>query len=208
MPQIITHLAGDRREIALTFDACQTLGKPAGYDAKIIAILRRTHTPATLLLGGLWMETHPQITRELGADPLFELGNHSYRHPHMTKITPAEMRVEIEKTQAIMYRLTGRWGKLFRPPYGEYNATLTSVAAGLGLRTLMWSIVTGDPDPHESARAIVHTALTKAKPGSIVIMHVNGRGWHSAEALPSIIAGLRARGFTFVQVSQGLRGSG
>lgn len=201
-PQLITQgSASGGRRIALTFDACQT-AHPAGFDARIVQILRRTHTPATLCLGGRWMETHPQITRSLGRDPLFELGNHSYIHPHMTKVSPARMRAEIERTQEIMYGLTGHQGVLFRPPYGEYNALVEQAAAHLGLRTLTWSIVTGDPDPHVTAPRIVRAVLGRAKPGAIVIMHVNGRGWHTAEALPTLIPALRARGYTFVTVSQ------
>jgi len=201
-PQLITQ--GSPRfgkRIALTFDACQT-AKPAGFDARIVQILRRTHTPATLCLGGRWMETHPAATRDLGRDPLFELGNHSYIHPHMTQVSPARMRAEMQRTQDIMYGLTGRQGVLFRPPYGEYNAEVEQTAARLGLRTLTWSLVTGDPDRHITAPRIVRAVLARARPGAIVIMHVNGRGWHTAQALPILIPALRARGYTFVTVSQ------
>ncbi len=200
-PQVITHGSRARKVVALTFDACQTR-KPAGYDAKIIGILRTTHTPATLVLGGRWMETHPEATRSLAADPLFELGNHSYLHPHMTKITAAQMRQELQETQDVMYRLTGKQGVLFRPPYGEYDPTLVQQAARLGLKTLTWEVVTGDPDKHILAPAIVRTVLTRARPGSVVIMHMNGRGWHTAEALPAVIRGLRKRGYQLVTVSR------
>ena len=202
-PQVITHLAVSRKVIALTFDACQT-EQPARYDAAIIRILQTTHTPATLLLGGRWMETHPEETRALARDPLFELGNHSYIHPHMTRVSAQRAAAEMQKPQDILYRLTGKQGTLFRPPYGEYNEALVKSAALLGLRTLKWSIVTGDPDPHVSAKAITQTVLAQARPGAIIIMHVNGRGWHSAEALPTLIQTLRARGYTFVKVSDAL----
>lgn len=200
-PQVITHGSRAVKTVALTFDACQTL-KPAGYDAKIIGILRATHTPATLVLGGRWMETHPAATRSLAADPLFELGNHSYLHPHMTKITPARMRQEMQETQDVMYRLTGKQGVLFRPPYGEYNPLLVAQAAHMGLKTLTWEVVTGDPDPHINAPEIIRTVLRRTRPGSVIIMHMNGRGWHTAEALPAVIRGLRKRGYRMVTVSQ------
>src|SRR5207237_934227 len=106
-----------------------------------------------------------------------------------------------ERTEDILFRLTGKRSVLFRPPYGEYNDAVANMAANLGLRTLIWSVETGDPDPHESASAIIRTVLQKAKSGSVVIMHINGRGWHSAEALPTIIASLRGKGFRFVTVS-------
>lgn len=201
--RLITHGDRHRRIVALTFDACQTR-KPAGYDARLIQILRRTHTPATLMLGGRWMETHAAVTRALAADPLFELGNHSYLHPHMTRLTPTQMRAELQETQDVMYRLTGKQGVLFRPPYGEYSPTLLAVAGREGLHTFTWEVVTGDPDPHISAPDIIRAVLTRTHPGSIVIMHMNGRGWHTAQALPAVIAGLRRRGYQFVTVSQAI----
>ena len=75
------------------------------------------------------------------------------------------------------------------------------------MRTVLWSIVTGDPDRYVSARQIVSIVLSRAKPGAIVIMHMNGRGWHSAEALPLVIDGLRKKGYRFATVSEMLSAS-
>ena len=161
--RLITHGDRQRRQVALTFDACQTR-KPSGFDARLIHILRATHTPATLMLGGYWMETHPAVTRSLAADPLFELGNHSYLHPHMANLTPARMRAELQETQDVMYRLTGRQGTMFRPPYGEYSPALLSVAGELGLHTFTWEVVTGDPDPHVTAQDIERAVAQRTGP--------------------------------------------
>ena len=198
---VITHGSRARREVCLTFDACQT-AKPAGYDARIVSILERTHTAATFMLCGRWMETHVAETRHLAANPQFEIGSHSYIHPHMTRVPESRDIDELTKTQQIMLDVAGRRGTLFRPPYGEYDARLIQTAANLGLRTITWEVVTGDPDKLVTANDIVRTVLHKTKPGSIIIMHVNGRGWHSAEALPAVIAGLRKRGYTFVTMSR------
>ena len=200
VPTVIKQGSGRRRTIALTFDACWK-EKPSRYDARIIRILRETHTPATLLLGGRWMEAFPAQTRALAHDPLFEVGNHSYSHPHMTRIPEADARTEIKRTQDVLFRIAGCQGTLFRPPYDEYDQKLVRITAGLGLKTLLWSIETGDPDPNTSADEIIREVMRRAKPGSIVIMHMNGRGWHSAEALPTLIRRLRSKGYTFVKVS-------
>jgi peptidoglycan/xylan/chitin deacetylase (PgdA/CDA1 family) len=200
----VTHGNRHRREVCLTFDACET-AKPAGYDARIVAILEHAHVAATFLLGGKWMESHPDATRHLAANPQFEIGSHSYIHPHMTRVPDARIDEELSRTQDVMERLTGRRGTLFRPPYGECDDRLISRAAALGLTTITWEVVTGDPDKHVTANAIVREVLAKTRPGSIVIMHVNGRGWHTAEALPRVIAGLRAKGYRFVTVSDALR---
>ncbi len=201
-PALITH--GDRSlpAVALTFDACQTVDEPAGYDEAIIKILTDTGTPATLFLGGLWMQWHTPQTRALAANPLFELGNHSWGHPDFTKISPAAMSSEIMQTQAIMANLTGRQPTLFRFPYDVYTDKALAVVGEHGLRAVEGDVISGDPDRRASAQAIVETVTTQARGGSIVFMHMNGRGWHTAEALPTIIKQLRARGYTFVTVSQ------
>lgn len=198
----VTH--GDRSipNVALTFDACQTAERPAGYDAAIIDILTETETPATLFLGGLWMQSHPTQTRALAAHPLFELGNHSWSHPDFAKISAEEMSAEILQTQDIMYELTGRQPRLFRLPFGTYTDEALAVIAQHGLRTIQWDVVTGDPDPNVSADDMVDAVTSQAQSGSIVIMHMNGRGWHTAEALPRMIDGLSAAGFNFMTVSE------
>jgi peptidoglycan/xylan/chitin deacetylase (PgdA/CDA1 family) len=201
-PTLVTH--GDRSlpAVALTFDACQTVDEPTGYDEAIIKILTDTGTPATLFLGGLWMQWHATQTRALAANPLFELGNHSWGHPDFTKISPAAMSAEILQTQAIMGNLAGRQPTLFRFPYDVYTDKALAVVGGQGLRAVEGDVITGDPDPRTSARAIIETVTSQARGGSIILMHMNGRGWHTAEALPVIIKQFRARGYTFVTVSQ------
>ena len=198
----ITHGDCTLPRIALTFDACQTTDRPAGYDAAIIDVLTETETPATLFLGGLWMQSHPTQTQALAASPLFELGNHSWSHPNFAEISPAEMSAEILRTQDIMHELTGRQTGLFRLPFGTYTEEALAVIAEHGLRTIQWDVVSGDPDPNISADDIVRAVTSQARNGSIVIMHMNTRGWNTAEALPRLIDGLAARGFEFVTVSE------
>lgn len=200
-PSPICHGARAVRAVALTFDACQT-ARPAGYDAGIIAILRATHTPATLFLGGRWMETHPAVTRALGRDPLFELANHSYLHPHLRQLADGPVRAEVQKTQDIMFRLTGKRARFFRAPYGEYDERVLRAAEALGLKTVQWEVVTGDPDPRVSAPHMIKVVLERTRNGSIIIMHMNGRGRHTAAALPAMIRGLRQAGFRLVTLRQ------
>ncbi len=72
----------------------------------------------------------------------------------------------------------------------------------LGLVAIQWDTVSGDPAPAQTAEAIRRGVVAHAKSGSIVVMHANGRGWHTAEALPLIIADLRQRGFEFATVGE------
>ena len=197
---LIRRLPTTERVVALTFDACQTQ-KPAGYAPKIVEILRKERIPATLFLGGRWMEWHADVAKHLAADPLFEIATHSYLHPHFPKLTEKQMRADLEKTLAVHQALTGRKPRAFRPPYGEYNPLTEKVAQSYGLTSVLWDVETGDPDPNSSAKEIIREVFRQTKPGSIIIQHMNGRGWHSPEALPELIAGLRKRGFRFTHIS-------
>ncbi len=188
--------------VALTFDVCQDPEYPAAYDAAIVDVLTRYNVRATFFMGGDWMKTHPDETKLLAANPNFELGDHSWSHPDFTKSTADQMDQEIEQTESMLFDLTGRHSHLFRPPYGTYNDEVLQVVAQHQMYTIEYDAVSGDPDPSFDAATIVSEVKRTVRNGSIVIMHANGRGWHTAEALPSIIEYLQARGFTLVTVSQ------
>jgi peptidoglycan/xylan/chitin deacetylase (PgdA/CDA1 family) len=91
--------------------------------------------------------------------------------------------------------------RLFRFPYGSCEAGGAATVNGLGSVIIQWDTVSGDPDG-PSATAIESNVMRTLKPGSIVVMHANGRGTHTAEALASIIPKLRARGYRFATVPE------
>jgi peptidoglycan/xylan/chitin deacetylase (PgdA/CDA1 family) len=199
--EIVTRGPADGGRVALTFDACST-GGPSRYDRGVIDALRDAGVPATLFISGHWAEDHPEETKALGADPLFELGNHTYVHPHMTRVSAARQKSELEHTQQILSELTGQTPRYFRPPFGEVNRSVAQLAAGVGLRTIQFDLASGDPDKTFNKRRLTRWVLQQTRPGSIVVMHMNGNGWHTAEALPEIIRGLRAKGFVLSKVSE------
>src|ERR1700679_2557189 len=71
------------------------------------------------------------------------------------------------------------------------------LAESLGFRVVHYRWETGDPDPHETATRIVSETMEGVRPGDILIHHINGRGWHTAEALPRLVEGLKAKGYRF-----------
>jgi peptidoglycan/xylan/chitin deacetylase (PgdA/CDA1 family) len=70
---------------------------------------------------------------------------------------------------------------------------------------VQYDLASGDPDPAATAERLVRTVAQRARNGSIVVMHMNGRGWHTAEALPVIIDDLRRRGFELTTVGDLIR---
>jgi peptidoglycan-N-acetylglucosamine deacetylase len=198
----IDHGERDKPYVALTFDLCQKPEYPAWFDQGIVDVLTQYDAPATFFMGGDWMRTHVDETILLASNPNFEMGNHSWSHPDLPGLSEEIISKEIVKTQNLLYQLTGRQSKLFRLPAGKYDDLTLSVIAWNGLYTIQWDVETGDPDPTIDAERMNWAVRERVQNGSIIIMHANGRGWHTAEALPQMVEYLRAQGYTLVTVSQ------
>ncbi len=198
---VIIHGSREQKKVALTFDACS--GKKINnYDQAIITVLKETQTPATLFLGGLWLKKNPQAVSDLKDEPLFELALHGYHHPHFFKLTDDSVRKELSRNKQVLDSLFGVKATLFRPPFGEYDKRIVRICAEKGLTLVEYDLPSGDPDTSATSKKLTEYVSTMARNGSIVVMHMNGRGWHTADALPDIIKNLRKRGFQLVKVGE------
>jgi peptidoglycan/xylan/chitin deacetylase (PgdA/CDA1 family) len=208
-----------QKKIALTFDACMTNGmlkkletgteKPM-FDSGIIAYLQLEKVPATIFISGLWAEKYPEAVKDINADPLFEIGNHSYSHRAFTAecfslptIPESEKALDIQKTQKIIFGLTGKNPKLFRFPGGCYNQADQALVQNLGLKIVGWTFPSGDAF-NSNTEAIIENVLRQARPGAIVVFHLMGdrHAPKTLEAIKSIIPALKKRGYEFVMVPQ------
>ena len=201
IPGVFRHGARKSRELALTFDACSSRGR-GKLDTTVANVLIETRTPATIFLGGKWARDVARALRPLASDSLVEFGNHAYMHPHLLTLSDDSIRGELRRAQRAITRAVGKKPLLFRAPYGEVDARVAAVAESLGLKTVEYDLPSGDADSLISEQAIVRYVTSMARRGSIIVMHINARGWHTAEALPEIIAGLRKKGYTFVTISR------
>lgn len=214
-------LATNRKLIALTFDLCEQPAEVAGYDGEIVDYLRKEHVKATFFAGGKWLRSHEERARQLMADPLFEVGNHSESHRNLRRLDGKRLISEIAGAQHAYEAIRARFAQaqcvkaaggdispippriaLFRFPYGACNDRSLQAVNDQGLRAIQWDLSAGDPWPAQSAKAIARTLLSQARPGSIILAHANGRGWHTAAALPLAVPKLRLMGFEFVTVSE------
>lgn len=207
-----------RKLVALTFDLCEQPGEIAGYDGAIVDYLRANNVRATFFAGGKWLLTHPERSQQLMADSRFEIGSHGWGHMNVRGLAGAALTSELRGPQAAYEATRARLEarqcaagdlrsvpsriSLYRFPYGACNPAALAAAAANGLLAVQWDVSTGDPDRGQSAQAIAGAALRHVRPGSIVLMHANGRGYHTSEALPLLIPKLRAQGYEFVTVSE------
>jgi len=196
--EVILRLPTSERVVALTFDACEQQ-RAVKLDTGISNYLVAHRIPFTLFLSGRFVQDNAEAVKALGALGFVELENHSWDHPNrMPRLSDEDVRAELLKTDAEIAGLTGRRTAFFRFPAITYDARTLADAEGLGFRVVHYRWEVGDPDPHESADRIVRETLEGTRPGDILIYHINGRGWHTAEALPRMIAGLQDRGYRFV----------
>ena len=204
-----TRLNTDQKVLALTFDAC---GGPKGsaYDERLIQYLESEEIPATLFISGRWMDANPGILQALSNNPLFEIENHGLTHKPCSSIgRPAygikgtknirEIFDEIESNALRIQTGTGFKPGYFRPGTAYCDDVCAEIANALGYEVVNFS-VRGDAGATYS-RKQVKEALTRAPPGSIILMHMNHPGGKTAEGLKEAIPELRRRGFRFAKVS-------
>jgi len=186
--------------VALTFDD----GNDPTQLRVIFHILQATHVPATFFPFAQAMTLDPALWHSLAAAG-YPIGNHTVTHPDLLRVSDAVLRREIVGATAMIRAISGRAPiPVFRPPFGAWDIRVAAAASAAGYPTLLlW-----DVDPRDwsgiSSPVIAQRVLTHTRDGSVVLLHVGP--YHTAAALPSIIAGLARRGFRFVTVPQLLAG--
>jgi peptidoglycan/xylan/chitin deacetylase (PgdA/CDA1 family) len=184
-----------RHVVALTFD-----DGPSIYTAQILAILQTHHAHATFFVVGYEVPPNAKVLETMARDG-DEIGNHTYTHPNLTWLSTSGVEAQLERTQTVVYSATFVTPCWFRPPDGSYDMTVTSAAAALGLRGVLWSV-----DPQDwslpGAWAISQRVLAAVQPGSIILLHDGGGNRsETVAALPLILDGLARQGYRVETVS-------
>ncbi|HPT83177.1 MAG TPA: polysaccharide deacetylase family protein [Limnochordia bacterium] len=182
------------QKVAFSFDA--TWG--ADLTDEILSILDEHGIKTTFFLAGYWVDKHPDYVVKIAAAG-HELGNHSYSHPHMTTLNEQGIAYELQKNEHLIEELTGQRTTLFRPPFGEYDNQVISVASALGYHTIQWSVDSLDWK-NLSSDQIYERVMGQIKPGSIVLFHNAAPG--TPGAIRRLIPDLLNKGYSIVPVSQ------
>ncbi|HEX4096859.1 MAG TPA: glycosyltransferase, partial [Caulobacteraceae bacterium] len=196
--------------VALTFDD----GPDGRWTPRILDILKAKHAPGTFFVIGQNMQEHPGlVAREIREGN--EVGSHTYTHPNIAATPIAETDLELNLTQRLFEVITGRSLRLFRPPYfGDAEpSTPAEVEPLITAQKLGYLIVGLRVDPGDWQKPPVQTIIDKTLDGvdakdspttrQIILLHDSGGNReHTVEALPEIIDGLRAKGYTLVTVGE------
>jgi len=183
--------------VALTFDD----GPRPEFTPDILKALARYKARATFLVVGRMCERYPELVKDIVKDG-HELASHTYNHPRLDGVTPAEIAFEMIKTKVVLDDLVGGSSRFFRPPGGHYNAAVRDTVAALGYFPIFWTVNGGAfarLAPTEAAQAISR----RTSDGGILLLH-NGAD-NTLPLLPYLLDDLHRRGFRFVTVTDILR---
>jgi peptidoglycan/xylan/chitin deacetylase (PgdA/CDA1 family) len=173
--------------VYLTFD-----DGPGYHTEQILDILKRYNVHATFYVVGRNVPGNISTMRRIHQEG-HAIGNHSYNHADLSRLTKAQVLQELSTTQLAIQQACGVTPTAFRPPYGAVNSTVREVAASLGLSVDLWNV---DPDDwlQPGTNEIVRQVLGHDRAGSVVLLHILHT--QTVDALPAIIEGIRAQGYT------------
>jgi len=196
---VVARVETTKRVVALTFDD----GPNGMWTPLVQQRLAQAHVPATFFLIGHDVASRPDLMQaELAAGS--EVGDHTFRHPRLPRLTPAKARAEIRAGADAITSNGGRRPSLFRPPYGKTTEAIDAMARAEGMRTILWDLSLEHYVDHVSVPRGVAKLVDAVRPGSIILAHDGGKADRSRtmQALPLLISLLKARGYRFVTVSQ------
>lgn len=181
--------------VAMTFDD----GPHPTHTPRLLDMLAERNLKATFYLIGNRVVQYPAIARRI-ADEGHEIGNHSWSHPFLNRLSDGAVIREIDQTTSAIFQVTGRPPVTFRPPYGAFTSRQrTLLHANRTLPTILWSV-----DPQDwrrpGASVVANRILQHTRQGGIILSHDIHRG--TIDAMPRTFDGLAGRGLRFVTVSQ------
>ena len=178
-------------EIALTFDD----GPSAAWTPALLDGLKERGVKATFFLIGENADKNPEIVKRM-AEEGHLIGNHTYHHVELTKVSEKEARLELADTSAAIVRITGKEPEYMRPPFGAWQRKLEQE---IQMLPVLWTI-----DPldwtTENQDEIVNKVVTEAEENDIILLHDCYKS--SVEAGLRIIDILQEEGFVFVTVDE------
>lgn len=184
----------DDKVVALSFDAAW-----GNEDTQtLIDILNKYEINTTFFLVGDWVDKFPESVKALH-EAGNEIMNHSSDHAHFSKLSEDEIVADITRCNEKIAAITGVTPTLFRCPYGEYDDHVINAVNSMGMTAIQWNVDSLDWKGI-SAEEIKNRVLKNVSPGSIVLFH--NAAENTPQALPGIIEGLLADGYTIVPISR------
>ena len=184
--------------LALTFDD----GPHETQTEEILAVLAKYGVTATFFPIGENVARHPHLIRK-ARDAGHEIGNHTYTHCTVSKVSAETLTEEIRKTEEVLKEQCGVTPRLFRPPGGDISENAVRLVNQMGYRYVLWSWRLDTRDwASVSVQSVVDTVMNNVKDGNVILFHDYVAGTSpTAKALDILIPKLQEQGYRFVTVS-------
>ena len=179
--------------IALTFD-----DGPGPYTAHLLDILDQYGAKTTFFLIGSKVSGQASVVRSIQARG-HQLGNHSWSHPELPKLSVDQIAGEIDRTNEAIRQATGVKPSILRPPYGAVNGVVLEQLRARGMSSILWSVDTRDWADRNS-QIVCSRAVAGARPGAVILMHDIHQT--SVNAVPCILGSLKQQGYSFVTIQR------
>lgn len=179
--------------IALTFD-----DGPGPYTAHLLDILDQYGARATFFLIGSKVSGQASVVRSIQARG-HQLGNHSWSHPELPKLSVDQIAGEIDRTNEAIRQATGVKPSILRPPYGAVNGVVLEQLRLRNMSSILWSVDTRDWADRNS-QIVCSRAVAGARPGAVILMHDIHQT--SVNAVPCILSSLKQQGYSFVTIQR------
>ena len=199
LSQFNAHYAQDTEEkvLYLTFDA----GYENGNTEAILDALKKHRAPATFFLVGNYLETSPELVKRMLAEG-HNVGNHTYHHPDMSKISTKEsFQKELSDLETLYKQITGQPMKqYYRPPQGKYSESNLAMANEMGYHTFFWSLAYVDwyEDKQPTKEEAFKKLLGRIHPGAIVLLHSTSKT--NGEILDELLTKWEEMGYQFASL--------
>ncbi|MFT0800795.1 polysaccharide deacetylase family protein [Bacillus swezeyi] len=167
------------------------------YLEKMLPVLKKHHVKATFFLEGNWVKNHPDLAKSVLSGG-HEIGNHSYNHPDMSKLTRERISEQLRMTNEQIKETLGIKPKWFAPPSGSFRKEVVDQAHSMGMGTVMWTVDTIDWQKPQPA-VLQQRVLSKVHNGAMILMHPTDP---TAKSLDVLIQNLHEKGYQIGTVSQ------
>lgn len=185
---------GEEKKIYLTFDC----GYENGNTPAILDALKKHDAKGTFFVVGHYLESAPELVKRM-VEEGHAVGNHTYHHPDMSKISDlACFQKEMDDVRELYRKVTDREMPMYyRPPQGKYNTQNLEMAKELGYATFFWSLayVDWNVDAQPSHEEAFSKLTTRIHPGAIVLLHNTSRT--NGEILDELLTKWEEMGYTF-----------
>ncbi len=183
------------KRVSLTFNVGTT--KQGDID-KVLSTLTNAGVKADFFARGDVAEEAPDLIKKI-SDAGFPVYNLSYSHPHFSDLPETGMSEQLEKAESAISQITGKTTKpFFRPPYGDADEDVLSVASSEGYCPITWTVDALDWSTEYTPEQSKERVMSNITNGTIVLMQAANAT--TAEIVPGIITDLQSQGYEIVDL--------